>query len=217
MGGYGSTRWGLHDKKATVDNSIRLSVKDIMRAIPKPIIEAQHSWDSMLSWRRADVTTYVMKYALEWSETDTPYLILSYSPRFVNGVAHWKNETVDLQFTPCAYGGRRYWFTCPRCDRRAGCLYISPRDSRWACRICHKLTYKSAQTAHEGDRGMLAGLGRAVDLLLRAEKLEKRMNKHRPGSKAWWRVYHKYAGLVDTVSRQRAASDADLWRARVSK
>jgi len=55
---------------------------------------------------------------------------------------------LKLSFTTTVphFGGVRYWFVCPYCDRRVGTLY-SPRFERYfKCRHCHNLTYKSVQT-----------------------------------------------------------------------
>jgi len=35
-----------------------------------------------------------------------------------------KNYLVNLLKTPCQYGGFRYWFECPFCYQRMGCLFL---------------------------------------------------------------------------------------------
>lgn len=197
MGGYGSTRWERHTKKHTVDNSFKISITSIMKAIPKRALADRTNHGAQLVWYRGARREGDIYFYLIWKD-DNPRLYLQYS---VN-----KQPTqypVKLETTECNFGGRRYWFTCPACDNRVGCLYLSPTATRFYCRKCHDLTYESAQTAHDSDRGTLAGLGRAVDLLLRAEKLEKRMDKHRTGSKAWLRVYRRYDALLDIVATRR--------------
>jgi hypothetical protein len=51
------------------------------------------------------------------------------------------------------FGDLRWWFSCPRCGRRMRKLYLPPRpaESAFACRYCHKLTYRSVQR-HEATR-----------------------------------------------------------------
>jgi hypothetical protein len=41
----------------------------------------------------------------------------------------------------------RWWFSCPQCGRRVRKLYLPrrPLHSKFACRNCHKLTYRSVQ------------------------------------------------------------------------
>lgn len=41
------------------------------------------------------------------------------------------------------YGGLRRWFTCPNCGRRCAKLYAPDRRSRFACRRCWELVYRS--------------------------------------------------------------------------
>lgn len=54
---------------------------------------------------------------------------------------------IPLTTTPCHYGGKRYWFTCPMyknqvyCGRRVGTLYKN--GDYFACRHCYNLTYES--------------------------------------------------------------------------
>jgi len=54
-------------------------------------------------------------------------------------------HTINLLKTSCYFGGYRYWFTCPECERRVGTLHIPPKGSTFACRSCHDLTYWSRQ------------------------------------------------------------------------
>jgi hypothetical protein len=58
---------------------------------------------------------------------------------------------VGLSRTACHYGGKRVWFHCPRCDRRAAILHYAGPE--FLCRICLRLTYAS-QSESEGDRRM---------------------------------------------------------------
>jgi len=56
-------------------------------------------------------------------------------------------QTVNLEQTPAHFGGSRVWFLCPGCGRRSGRLYLPPRAASFLCRLCHDLTYESAQTS----------------------------------------------------------------------
>jgi hypothetical protein len=51
-------------------------------------------------------------------------------------------ENLRVVWSPCNYGGRRPWFTCPQagCGRRVVILYW--RDG-FGCRRCHGLAYES--------------------------------------------------------------------------
>jgi len=49
------------------------------------------------------------------------------------------DQIVRLEKTPCNYGGNRWWFRCPCCDKRVALLYA--RDRQYLCRNCHDLPY----------------------------------------------------------------------------
>jgi len=50
-------------------------------------------------------------------------------------------------------GGRRAWFECGPCGRRAGVLFSLPNGAGgYACRKCHGLTYRSRQRWNKRDR-----------------------------------------------------------------
>ncbi len=44
-----------------------------------------------------------------------------------------------LVWTPCNFGGRRVWFSCPRCARRVAVVYFA--GSLFACRHCYGFSY----------------------------------------------------------------------------
>jgi hypothetical protein len=56
---------------------------------------------------------------------------------------------VQLSWTPCNFGGRRWWFICPlinnghTCYRRVGALYLGGKY--FGCRHCYNLTYTSCK------------------------------------------------------------------------
>ena len=66
---------------------------------------------------------------------------------------------LNVTVTPCHFGGLRYWFLCPGTNFMHGCslrvsrLYLPPGSSRFACRLCHNLTYYTAQRhSHKVDK-----------------------------------------------------------------
>ena len=48
--------------------------------------------------------------------------------------------SIQLTGTPCYYGGLRYWWNCPNCDKRVGVLYCA---GLYVCRHCIGANYKS--------------------------------------------------------------------------
>ena len=80
---------------------------------------------------------------------------------------------IDLSTTPCRYGGKRYWFTCPLskngkyCGRRVGVLFSI---GKWfGCRHCGEIAY---QKQMEGGKYRWNGV--SVPDIERAEKEVKR-------------------------------------------
>ena len=68
---------------------------------------------------------------------------------------------MQVETTPCQYGGKRLWFTCPRCGKRVAVLYAP--DRYFACRKCGDLAY-ATQKQGIGDRA-----------LTKADKIRKRL------------------------------------------
>ena len=70
-----------------------------------------------------------IRYSGQWSEGDRvatlelrvqcDSFVLIFKPFSSDTtVEHW----LDIETTPCQFGGRRPWFKCPRCDRRVAVL-----------------------------------------------------------------------------------------------
>lgn len=76
-------------------------------------------------------------------------LSLEYSLQ-LTGLAKRKGQ-LDLITTPCNYGGERYWFKCPCCQRKVAKLYFHNRSLQ--CRACCSLPYKS-QNETASDRNI---------------------------------------------------------------
>lgn len=141
MGGYGSTRWGSHYTKTAVEDCRKLPMKTFHSKI-------------LGGWRWGTVT---------WSRGGEPLGSISYqviggdepeSFRLIYTITkHRTAEKRDLDYpvrltkTPLPWGGHRYWFICPivGCGRRASVLYLPPTGEYFACRHCHRLSYRSRQ------------------------------------------------------------------------
>ena len=76
---------------------------------------------------------------------DDPYLYFHYAILQPNGEYENIEYRVDLDATPCKYGGIRYWFKCPveilGCGRRVEVLYMV--GGHLACKNCFDLSYRS--------------------------------------------------------------------------
>ncbi len=135
MGGYGSTRWGWTPTRATTDGVIELDVRRLARE------NALHPGaSSVVSWSHggqelgrigiiAEADAIILDYVL-----DQP----GHTPQPVR-------ERVELERTPCPYGGSRPWFRCPGCRTRRAMLH--GRAGWFRCRHCHDLAYGSTRDA----------------------------------------------------------------------
>lgn len=54
-------------------------------------------------------------------------------------------QEIPLCDTQPNFGGTRWWFLCPKCNRRVSRLYRPSHEFCFFCRHCHDLTYESAQ------------------------------------------------------------------------
>lgn len=60
---------------------------------------------------------------------------------------------LQVEHTPCRFGGHRHWYCCPACHRRCEFLYQASKGSV-ACRKCLNLCFPT-ETATPADRALL--------------------------------------------------------------
>lgn len=60
---------------------------------------------------------------------------------------------IALTTTDLHFGGQRWWFLCPGCDRRSEILYADCPAGPFRCRVCLSLAYDS-QLLHTVSRGL---------------------------------------------------------------
>ncbi len=71
-------------------------------------------------------------------------------------MTRWNGEKVDpdywvgLETTPQPFGGRRWWFVCPRTGERVAKLYLPAGATRFASRKAYRLSYRSQrESSHD--------------------------------------------------------------------
>jgi hypothetical protein len=84
-------------------------------------------------------------------------------------------QRIEFVSTSLAWGGVRWWFACPLCSRRVGCLYLPPEEFYFGCRRCYELTYQSSNRTRR--RSDFKKRMRAIDKKI--EDLKKEMAKMR--------------------------------------
>lgn len=149
MGGYGSSRWGIHSKKDTVEDCCELSIFSFKHeGILQPDTKRSGSW----IWRNKLTKKPTADIAYELNTCNKPPTL-----RLFYTIRRWFGEPRDLDYhiflrrTPCNFGGERWWFACPlavegrMCGRRVAKLYLPPGGYYFGCRHCYDLTYRSSQ------------------------------------------------------------------------
>ena len=125
-------------RKATVEESLDVTVSKLKK------------WGMLKGDHSVSVITWVFRLTGKESHvvadvhmTGEPYVEFIYIASDREGnIAHYNTEA-SLITTPCNLGGVRYWFACPMCWERVGCLYIAPGERKFMCRRCNCLSYHS--------------------------------------------------------------------------
>ncbi len=127
MGGFGSGRSGWHRK---VEAFLCLNVDQVRRrGFLAPGTACLWTW----TWTTGDKASIGLQALASALRLDF---------RVRSGGEDWRDvvQVVDLEHTPCHYGGTRPWFRCPRCGRRVAKLF---GGALFLCRKCHGLAYRS--------------------------------------------------------------------------
>lgn len=137
MGGNGSGRQG---GRPTIERTdcIRLSVHDVMRGFDGVnVLGRWWEWTEVID---GELTAIVRPRGLL-----APLVELRY--RF----DHFSRDTgdqvqyVDLLWTPARFGGRRWWWICPRSGARVTKLYLPNGGIHFRSREAYRLGYQSTR------------------------------------------------------------------------
>ncbi len=139
MGGYGSGRRGW---RATVEGcrSLKLDVNRITGLVRGHLREAPESakltagpfdwtWTSAgetAPWARVSITLRLDHWR---GEARLAFDVDHYSRRTGPQV-----QTIQMETTPCRFGGRRWWWLCPATWRRCSTLYLPNGGTRFLSR-----------------------------------------------------------------------------------
>ncbi len=134
MADVGRAVW---EKKRTTDSCCRIDMTYLAKQVRFDMREwFSLSWKS--SWGRRDSILLIVeppdRVRLQYTSTNR-----------TNGISVDHNHVVFIESTPCNYGGKRWWFECPKCHRRCRIIYLAPGFDYFVCRICGNLIYESQQ------------------------------------------------------------------------
>ena len=151
MGGWGSGREEYATTPA-VGECRSIDMDDLKEITEHVDAEGELYWggkedpDSWLRWRTEGETTVN-------GETRPERVRLIYTFTYKRGGREQEktqvNYTAPVDYTEPNYGGVRPWFVCPECDTRRRKLYLPPRqgNTRYLCRECYDLGYRSSRTS----------------------------------------------------------------------
>jgi len=135
MGGIGSGNRYRYGTKSTVEGRTSL---DINRWAREGYLSAGRSFSWKWTWGDGSKSTISVRVESAWS------IRLTYRTRS-GGEVDWTDVDyrIQLERTPCRFGGERVWFRCPGrgCGRRVAKLYCVGRY--YVCRHCGNLAYES--------------------------------------------------------------------------
>lgn len=145
MGGTGSGRWRTHTKAQTVEDCVIFL--DTSTFHPNFQLWG-HATRGTLTWTSCSGQALASaSYILEHVGPDNGLLRLVFIVE-AQGRQGVVESQIPLKPERPHYGGRLWWFMCPRCGGRARKLYMPPDEMRFGCRCCHDLTYRSSQESH---------------------------------------------------------------------
>jgi len=141
MGGLGSGNWFRWDKRNYLDELISIDVQRWKRdGLLQP--GRKFSW----SWLYGDEAHDSISVRVEPGR-----VVLMFRQRDQGEGWCEVEELIVLSHTPCTYGGKRVWFVCPSCQRRAALLRC--QRPYFVCRRCCRLPYQS-QSETQADRAI---------------------------------------------------------------
>ena len=139
MGGYNS---GNHGGRPTVEASLALNLPKLLRdGLARPNVSRFGS----LIWTNTDTgkQTASIRYEAHLEDTYGRIRLLYTSTDYWTGEKRTQDYWVNLESTPQPFGGRRWWFVCPKRGHRVAKLYLPIGAHTFASRRAYHLGYRS--------------------------------------------------------------------------
>jgi hypothetical protein len=143
MGGFGSGRNPYADS-ATVEASTGIDITNIDHLLEVPGGQMPYRWRDDNGHGEEYASILIENAAPD--EPDGVHLKYSVTRRATDETTDI-DDFVDVTYTDCNFGGQRPWFRCPRCGDRVQHLYRPPAGTRFHCRDCHDLGYRSSRVS----------------------------------------------------------------------
>ena len=139
MGGYGSGRSAGRDG-ATTEDGFTLSLSTLFR---NQHVRPGCAWSGSIIWTNARSGERVASISYEAHlGQESGRVRPKYTTTRRDGERGESDYWIPLETTPQPFGGRRWWFICPRTGRRAAKLYLPKGASTFASRQAYGLAYR---------------------------------------------------------------------------
>ena len=149
MGGYGSGRSG---GRPTVEDGLTLNLNKLIRErtfCPNQERSGSIVWTNPVTGERTAWISY--RATLEEEHGRVRLTYTSTHPR--SGATHRSDYWIELTTTPQPFGGRRWWFICPKRGDLVAKLHLPPGAFTFASRRAYRLAYRS-QRVSPSDRAI---------------------------------------------------------------
>ena len=135
MGGIGSGRSG---GRPTIEDSLTLNLNKLVRE--RTVCPNQNRRGSLV-WTNADTgeRTASIGYHADIGEQHGRMRLTYTSTHPWSGEARQSDYWIDLTTTPQPFGGRRWWFVCPRTGQRVSKLHLPPGATIFASHKAYRL------------------------------------------------------------------------------
>ena len=139
MGGLGS---GNSGGRPTVEGSLTL---DLPRLIKAGWLKPGSSTSGTLRWSNVGTGEEIASMGFEARlGAEEGYIRLRWtSTNQLSRETHQCENRINLVTSLQPFGGRRWWFVCPRTGQRATRLHLPPGADTFACRKAYRLAYRS--------------------------------------------------------------------------
>ena len=149
MGGYGSGRSG---GRPTVEDGLTLNLNKLIRErtfCPNQERSGSIVWTNSVTGERTAWISYRATLEEEHGRVRLTYT----STHPWSGATHRSDYWIALTTTPQPFGGRRWWFICPKRGDLVAKLYLPPGAFTFASRRAYRLAYRS-QRVSPSDRAI---------------------------------------------------------------
>ena len=145
IGGYRSSRWGNYKRRMCVEECSVISINRLQDEISQ-VYENSNSISGISECRGSLVEKRYVYWRIIKNNERMSLELRFYAPSFQDEITQF----TDLEKIKINHGGLRWYFLCPgekndsMCNYRGTKMYNPQFSSKYFCRKCHDLAYKSS-------------------------------------------------------------------------